>query len=287
MRYIERDGTTREEENGQDRLLAALYTHKAGRILLKPFIGPTFSNFMGRLMDSGASARLIPHFIRTLGIDMTEYEEAEYRTYNEFFTRRIQAGARPVDPNPDHLISPADGKLSVYPITAQGRVFVKHTPYTVKRLLKSSELARRYEDGYLFLIRLTVDDYHRYTYAADGVKCGDRKIPGRFHTVNPIANEYEPIYKENTRVYTKLCTKRFGDLIQMEVGAMCVGRIVNYLEAGAVKKGEEKGRFEFGGSTVIVMVQKDKVKVRSDLLLNTSKGYETRIHLGDMIAEAL
>lgn len=284
MKYIERDGSVREETSGQDKLLAALYNHAAGRLLIKPFTGRAFSRLIGRFMDSRASARLIPHFIRTLGIDMEEYEEAVYRTYNEFFTRRIRPGARAADPDPGVLVSPSDGKVSVYPITGRGSFIIKHTAYTLKTLLRDLKLAERYEGGYLFLIRLTVDDYHRYCYPGDGTAGGSRVIAGSLHTVNPIANEYFPIYKENTREYTRIRTERFGDLLQMEVGAMCVGRIVNERRRGPVKKGEEKGRFEFGGSTVILLVQKDAVTVREDLLLNTQRGFETKIHMGDMIA---
>ena len=153
----------------------------------------------------------------------------------------------------------------------------------MRRLLRDSGLAKRYEGGFLFVIRLTVDDYHRYCYPADGAKTGNRKVDGYFHTVNPVANDYYPIYKENTREYTCIRSEEFGDVLQMEVGAMCVGRIVNYEGKGKAVKGKEKGRFEFGGSTILVAVQKGRVQVREDLLKNTKDGYETRIRMGDKL----
>ena len=72
---------------------------------------------------------------------------------------------------------------------------IKQTQYTVRSLLKDEKLAKRYEGGTAYIIRLTVDDYHRYCYVADGVKSAQRKIRGVFHTVNPVANDYAPIYK--------------------------------------------------------------------------------------------
>ena len=101
---------------------------------------------------------------------------------------------------------------------------IKHTPYTVKELLKSEKLARAYEGGYGFVYRLTVDDYHRYIYTETGKKSGNYKIPGIFHTVNPIANDLEPIYKENTREFCLIRTTDAGTVLQMEVGALMVGK---------------------------------------------------------------
>ena len=218
MKYAELDGTRVETENGQDKLLAALYTHAAGRILLKPFTGAGFSKAVGWFMNQPVSARLIASAIQEYRIDMTRYEETVYRTYNEFFTRRLCKEARQTTFDPDWLISPSDGKVSVYPITEKGKFRIKNTPYTMRRLLRDSGLAKRYEGGFLFVIRLTVDDYHRYCYPADGAKTGNRKVDGYFHTVNPVANDYYPIYKENTREYTCIRSEEFGDVLQMEVG---------------------------------------------------------------------
>lgn len=112
-------------------------------------------------------------------------------------------------------------------------------------ILKNPSLAKRYEGGYACVFRLCVDDYHRYSYPADGEKSENIRISGILHTVNPIAVESVPVYHENTREYCLLKTERFGTLIQMEVGAMMVGRICNYHGPRYVKKGSEKGRFEF------------------------------------------
>ena len=184
------------------------------------------------------------------------------------------------------LVSPCDGKVTVSRIGSDSRFYIKDTPYTLGRLLKSESLARRYLGGYAVILRLTVDDYHHYCYAASGKKSAAVKIPGVFHTVNPAANDVYPIYHENTREYCLIKTEKFGTLLMMEVGAMMVGKITN-LDPGPceVKKGEEKGFFEFGGSTVVMLIQHGKVRLDADLIENSENGYETVVRMGERIGK--
>ena len=81
----------------------------------------------------------------------------------------------------------------------------------------------------------------------------------------------------------RLHTENFGDVIQMEVGALMVGRICNRQGKGRIARGQEKGRFEFGGSTVILLFEKDRVQLRERLLEDTAKGYETVVKMGEVI----
>ena len=284
MKYVDLEGNAFEKSTSQDNLLEFLYTHAIGRLMLKPLVTPAFSRFMGKVLNTSFSKILIKPFIEKNGIDMSEYQDATYSSYNDFFTRKIKPGCRPLAGDSSTLISPCDGNVTVYPISGQTTFSVKHTEYTLRTLLGSRRLANRYQGGYAFILRLTVDDYHRYCYAANGIKSKNYRIPGALHTVNPIANDYTPIYKENTREYTVLHTREFGDIIQMEVGALMVGKIVNHHEEDEVLRGEEKGYFEFGGSTIIVLVKKDRVTIREDLLSNTLSEYETKIRQGEELA---
>ncbi|MBQ2912006.1 MAG: phosphatidylserine decarboxylase, partial [Clostridia bacterium] len=102
-------------------------------------------------------------------------------------------------------------------------------------------------------------------------------------TVNPIANDYYPIYKENSREYTTLETADFGKLTIIEVGALRVGKIVNNHGKARVKRGQEKGYFQFGGSTVVVLVKKDKVIIDSDIVENSLADIETIVRMGEKI----
>ena len=283
MKQKFRNGNLIEVDNGQDKFLKNLYGSTFGRILLKPLVTPVVSNIAGAFLSTKCSCVLIKPFIRSNHIDMTQFEVVKYQSYNEFFFRKIREGARVVDMESTHFISPVDSKLTVLPITEDTRFTLKHTNYSVASLLKNGDLAREYTGGYAFIFRLTVDDYHRYCYVDDGVKEGNVHIPGKFHTVNPIANDYYPIYKENTREYSILHSKHFGDIVMMEVGALLVGKIVNLHEERKVKRGEEKGYFQFGGSTVVLLVKADKVKVDEDILENSKEGIETIVKYGEKI----
>ena len=184
------------------------------------------------------------------------------------------------------LIAPCDGRLSVYPIREDGWFHVKNTPYNAASLLKSQLLMDKFDGGYLWLFRLCVDDYHRYVYPVTGRKSKNIHIPGIFHTVNPVANDVYPIYKENTREYCLIQTEDYGTVLMMEVGALLVGKIENRtLESARVIRGEEKGNFAFGGSTIIVMTQKGQAVPAQRFLQNTLCGEETRVRLGELVEE--
>lgn len=284
MKYRDRDGVSHGGDNSQDKFLQKLYGTAAGRMAVKVLCHPVVSRLGGWFLNTPVSKLGIKPFIRNNHIDMSEYEQRAFRSYNDFFTRKIRDGARPVNMSEDVLISPCDAKLSVYRIDKDSVFHIKNSDYTTESLLRNKRLAGAFEGGYCFLFRLTVDDYHRFCYADDGRKSRNFKIPGCLHTVNPAALDFADVYKENSREYTVIRTENFGDIVQMEVGAMMVGRIVNHKGIGRIKRGAEKGYFEFGGSTVIVLVKKNIVNVRMDILKNMKDGYETKVRLGEEVA---
>lgn len=286
MDYIDLDGTLIKNTTKQDKLLHFLYTNTGGRMLLKPLVQPKISKLAGQFLSTSFSAGLIPRFIQNHHMDMSEYPHCRYRSFNDFFTRKIKKGSRPIASNPEALISPCDCKASVYPIRHNMTFSIKHTEYTLRSLLCSPRLAGRFEGGYVYILRLTVDDYHRYVYAASGKQSKNYHIEGAFHTVNPIANDYLPIYKENTREYTVIHSEQFGDVIQMEVGALLVGKISNHKQSCFAMRGEEKGFFEYGGSTIVLITQKGRITPRADLIENTQNDCETKLLQGHSIGIA-
>lgn len=283
MKYIDREGNVTIEESGQDKILYRMYNSAVGRIVLRLLIRPSVSKAAGWLLNQKCSKVLIQPFIQKNNIDMSLYEKKEYASYNEFFTRQIRKEHRPIVEDEKVLISPCDGKLSVYPVEENSHFKIKNTDYTLKSLLRSGKLAQKFMGGTICIFRLTVDDYHRFCYVDNGRKSGNYHIPGVFHTVNPAANDVYPIYKENTREFSLLKSEHFKTVLMMEVGALLVGRIVNHQEAGIVQRGTEKGMFEFGGSTVILLFQKDAVEIEKELLQNTENGYETIVKMGEPI----
>lgn len=274
----------RQEKNSQEKLLSLLYDHAAGRILLRPFLMPWFSKAGGWLLSTRASALAIKPFAKANGIDLTICKKSRFSSFNDFFKRELKDGERQVQPDAEAFVSPCDARLSVYPVTEAGSFTVKQTEYTLVSLLRSENLARHFEGGLIWIYRLCVDDYHRYIYPADASKSENVCIPGIFHTVNPIANDHYPIYKENTREYCLLKTETCGTLLMMEVGALLVGKIENHTAGCAsIKRGEEKGNFAFGGSTIIVVTQRDRVVPEPVIVGKIGSTEEIRVHLGDKV----
>ena len=280
-----RDGRVVDIPGGQDQLLARLYTTVWGRALLRPLVSPIVSRAAGWFLSTGLSKGLIAPFIRSNHIDMSQFPEEDYASYNAFFFRKIKPELRPINQDPDALISPCDSKLTVLPVTREGVFTLKNTRYTVQSLLQSEALTRKYEGGLALIFRLTVDDYHRYCYIADGEKTGNTRIPGVLHTVNPIANDVYPIYVQNSREYSLLHTDVFGDVLMMEVGALLVGRIVNHHGEAHVRRGQEKGYFQFGGSTVVLLLEKGRALVDEDILRNSRESFETIVKMGEKIGQ--
>lgn len=277
-----RDGTPVESYDNQAGIIRFLYTTALGGVLLRPLICPGFSRFMGHVLSSRISRVLVGPFIRKNHISMEDYPPQRYRSFNDFFTRTILPERRPVAMTQDHLIAPCDSKLSVTRLETDTRFFIKGVEYTAGDLLRSEDLAQKFAGGWLLLFRLTVDDYHHYLYPLSGTESTRVVIPGVFHTVNPLAAGIRPIYRENTREYT--CTEtEFGTLLQMEVGALLVGRISNHMGAGPVQRGTEKGMFEFGGSTVVLMLEPGRLQPDEDILRNSSAGEETIVKMGERI----
>ena len=272
-------------EGAQERILTALYDHAAGRLLLKILTAPWVSRAGGWLLSTRISRLAVGPFARRSGIDLGEYLGAPYHSFNEFFSRRIRPELRPIPENPELFISPCDSRLTALPITPDSRFTLKGTEYTLASLLRNEELAERFSGGWCLIFRLCVDDYHRYCYVADGEKEENTFLPGVLHTVNPIACGHYPIYKENAREYTVLHTENWGDILMMEVGALMVGKIVNHHGAARVARGQEKGYFQFGGSTVVLLTQKNRLNPDDPYPENSAQGIETRVRYGQPIGK--
>ena len=278
-----RQGDVVVTNEGQNKLLERLYGSVCGRAALRLLTAPAVSRAAGRFMDSRLSKPFINPFIKKSGIDMSDYNMYDFRSYNDFFTRTIRPGKRPADTDHSHLISPCDSKLTAYRISDSSIFCIKNSMYRVSDLLMSPRLAEHYSGGYCLIFRLEVDDYHRYIYIDDGKKSRNIRIGGELHTVNPIALSHYNIYKRNAREFTIMRTENFGDVIQVEVGAMFVGRIVNHHGKSRITRGAEKGYFEFGGSTIVLLIERDRVVIDDDILQNSANGCETVVKCGEKI----
>lgn len=267
----------------KDSALKFLYENPFGRIILKGITLPFVSSIVGKYMSSSLSKRRIKKFISANGINMEEYEDRDFHSFNDFFTRKIKENRRPLPQDKEVLFSPCDGKLSAYKIDKDTVLPVKGSHYTISQLLNNNDLAEKYSDGYCLVFRLAVDDYHRYSYIDSGVKGENVKIKGKLHTVQPIALEKSPVFIQNSREYTVMHTENFGDVVQVEVGALMVGKIKNHQGKGKIIRGEEKGMFLFGGSTIILLLNSGEVQVEELFFENTKNHLETVVKLGESL----
>ncbi len=262
-----------------------LYNTPVGRFILKALVHPKFSRVAGAFLDSRISQPMVGYFVKKNGINMEEYEKRRYKSFNDFFTRKRKEIV--FDKTPSSLISPCDGYLSCYEIDEKRRFKIKNSTYSLAELLGDFALAESFSGGLCLIYRLTPRHFHRYSFVDDGKIKGEKKIPGVLHCVRPVACDRYPVYVQNQREYTVLETENFGTVIQMEVGAIIVGKISNRSDASDVKRGEEKGYFEFGGSTIIVFVKKDAVVVDDIIVRNSAENIETEVKIGQKIAKRI
>lgn len=263
-----------------------LYCTVAGRVILRILIARWVSKICGAFLDSCFSKPLIKKFVKNNAIDLSQFESDGFTCFNDCFCRKIKDGLRPLPIEEDVFFAPCDGLLSAYHITKDTILPVKQSKYTLGSLLQNEELAQKYQYGTCLVFRLCVNHYHRYCYPASGVKSENVFIKGKLHTVRPIALETFPVFSQNCREYTTIQTKHFGNILQMEVGAMLVGKIHNHHGVAEVERGDEKGMFLYGGSTIIVLLEKDKVKVDECFFEATANGTEIPVVMGQNLETA-
>lgn len=264
-----------------------LYNTAPGRVMLKVLAGRKLSIVAGTFLDSGLSRFLIKPFVKKNEIDLTECEDVDFKSFNDCFTRKLKKELRPVDMVKNHLIAPCDGLLSVWDIDKDTVLPIKQSAYNIYDLFASDRVASYYEGGICLVYRLCVNHYHRYCYVDSGKKSQNVFIPGKLHTVRPVALRTRPVFVENCREYTLIKSNTFGTIAQMEVGAMLVGKIDNYMGRGKAIRGKEKGRFLYGGSTIIVMLKKDSALINNDIISATCRGEEYPVKMGEQVGISL
>lgn len=289
--YIERKtGEKRIEKVYGSKSLMLLYgegfLNSIVSFFLLPLLSyfPYASRFYGYLMKRASSAKKIAPFIKSYGIDESEFASSDFRSFNDFFIRKLKPEARPIAADPNAFAAPADGRYLVFP--QFDRFFVKDQEFFLEQFLQDSSLAHRYSEGSMAIIRLCPTDYHRYHFPCDGTPGEAKLINGALFSVNPIALRKKiAILSENKRMLTEIETEKFGTLLYIEVGATSVGSIrQTYTPNRPVKKGEEKGYFEFGGSCLVLLFEKGRIRFDEDLAQNTRSGFETLLQFGEPIA---
>ena len=279
MKIVDRK-TKKEYEMIYSNSVKFLYRNFFGRIILKLINNHLISKIVGSYMNSGLSKKRINKTIRQNNINMNVFENRDFTSFNDFFTRHKKN--LNFDMEKSHFVSPADSKLLVIKLNKDSSFDIKGSIYNLSNIIKE-DLTNKYQNGYALIFRLEVSDYHRFHFIDDGIIDGYKYIKGKLNTVQPIAYSKYKVFHTNSREYTTLHTKNYGDIVEVDVGAMMVGKISNNKAIKEFKKGDEKGYFEFGGSTIILFVEDKKVIIDNDILLNSTLGKETIVSCGEKI----
>ncbi len=288
IQYYERDsGQIKTEKVAGEKWLIWLYYNPFGEATLWTLAKrKVVSSIYGKMMDRSSSAKKIQPFIKDYNIDMSIVQEQEFDDFNAFFTRKLKDDARPIDTNFNIVVSPADGKILAYADISKSDFMIKGYRFDVFSFLANPSLAQKYQDGALLIIRLAPVDYHRFHFPVSGDLSPNIEIEGDYYSVNPFAlRKKAEIFCLNKREYTILSNPLFGDVIMAEVGATMVGSIEQTFNGSVANKGDEKGYFKFGGSTIVLLFQENIIQIDEDLLINTAKGYETTIKMGERIGK--
>jgi len=284
---------TSQEEVEQvygDAALRWVYGTKPGQKLADGFLSKAFlSQLYGAYQSSPLSGHKVLPFIKEFRIPMEEYEEGPFETFNDFFIRKFKPSSRPFVQSPGELPAFAEARYLAYEkILPEQKFPVKGSQLSANALLGSEEKAKPFQGGPLLLARLCPTDYHRFHFPDSGEILESYTIHGKLHSVNPMALRYkDEIFATNERQVSILQTRGFGKLAYIEVGALCVGKIVQSHKDKKFERGDEKGYFLFGGSTVIVLGEPGAWKPDEDLLKQSSKNRESLVRLGEKVGTAV
>ncbi len=271
-----------------ENALKWLYTSFLGRFFSWFLTHPFPSRLYGHLQSSALSKRKIAPFIKNFGISMDDFLPSEgrgpsdpYSSFNEFFIRRFKEGRR-IFVQGEKLSAFSEARYFGHEfINAQTAIPVKGKFLTASQILNHPHWCPFFEAGSLLVARLCPVDYHRFHFPDNGKILDFYRIKGVLHSVNPLALKKRPdIFMMNERQVSILETENFGKLAYIEVGAVCVGKICQSFTGENFSRGQEKGYFLFGGSTVLVFGERGKWKPSQDIIENTQRGLETYLHLG-------
>ncbi len=293
--YNRRTGALEEETIFEKAVMEFFYGSRLGfwlsEVLLKRRLA---TEVYARTQHSLSSLAKIKTFIKNNKINTEELEHpvSSFKTFNEFFIRKLKPEARPIDQEPGNLISIADCRLAVYQIEKDTVFPVKAKCFTLAELLDNAvtpELLKKFCGGRCLIFRLAPVDYHRFGYVDDCEQTPVQVINGFYRSVHPLSlRRMKAVFTENQRECCVLKTQNFGEVIHIDVGATGVGRIVQqHPTGGNFRRGEEKGYFEFGGSTVILLLQPGFVKMDDDIAKYAADGIETIVRYGERIGRKI
>lgn len=292
IRYFDRYARSlKTEQIYGEKWLRFAYENPAGRFFVwlaarRAF----FSRWYGWKMRKPASALRVLPFITEYNLNVDEFAKSafDYKTFNEFFYRALKPAARPIADGARIAVFPADGRHLAMPDvdTADG-FYVKGAKFSLGELLGDESLAIKFAGGAMLISRLCPVDYHRFHFPVGGVPNEPRLINGWLYSVSPVALRRNVRYLvENKRELTLIESPEFGPVAVLEVGATNVGSITqSFVPGRTMAKGDEKGLFAFGGSCVITLFQRGRIRFDADLLSSSEQHVELYAKMGDRLGE--
>jgi phosphatidylserine decarboxylase len=246
------------------------------------------SSLYGWLHRRSWSKRKIRRFVSAMNIDMTESLRTveQFASFNDFFVREIDTSKRNINNDPSVCVAPTDGKVLAYPEIGAGRSFrIKRSEFNLLELVQRRDVAELFDGGSMIISRLALSDYHHVHFPDSGIPGAAFAIFGKYYAGGPYSMaRLVPFYRENYRMFTLFDSEHFGRMGIVEIGAFTVGSIrQTYTPNLHVAKGDRKGFFELGGSTVVLVFQKNAITLDEDLCKNEERGLETYVRFGDSI----
>jgi len=215
--------------------------------------------------------RKIPSFVKEFHVDEKGWEKPihEYKNFYQFFTRKLQTKSRSFSQDKQTAIIPADGRYLFFPnLSLVKNFYIKGHKLPLEDILQDQQLVNMYKEGSGCLARLSLADYHRFHFPIEGRASAPTLIRGSLSSVHPIALTMNPmILAKNKRMITSIQNSLFGQVLYVEIGATNIGSIHHtYSFNEVVNKGDEKGFFSPGGSSILLLFEKNKILFTKDLL---------------------
>ncbi|MBN2880756.1 phosphatidylserine decarboxylase [Candidatus Woesearchaeota archaeon] len=276
------------ENPPKEKALRAIYERTLGRLTIRHLTENTIiSKITGTFFRTPLSKQLIKKFTDEYNINTKEFIKHDFKSFNDFFIRKIDLKYRKINQKNNTIISPADGKILGFQRISETDTFnIKGQEFNLIKFLNNKKLANKFHNASMFIIRLSMPDYHRFHFPLDGIALKSKRVRGNLASVSPIATHIIPkIFWKNKRQYTIIENEKIKEIIMAEIGASNVGSIKQtFLKNSKVNKGDEKGYFSLGGSAIALIFPENTIKIDKDILENTKNKLETKIFIGERIA---
>lgn len=272
----------------QQRSVDKIYNKWYSPVLRKATTSSKWPSVMaGKYANSRISKRHIKPFIKTYSINVEDIKKpiSEFKSFNEFFTRELKVEARKISGHKNAVVSPADGSILLVQNVNKNTEFpIKGVTLSLEKLFKNQDLAKQFSGGTVIVIRLAPWDYHRFHFPVSGRPSKHNVINGKFESVHPsvYAKGIQPLEVNERHIIPH--ETDFGQIAIIPVGALFVGSIkYTYTPEKEHKIGQEMGYFEFGGSTVVLVFPKGKLRMNKNIIKNSLAGKETPVKMGQQI----